>query len=179
MSVIAPDLKQAVVNGLSTSYVDVGEGEPIVALHGIPTSSALFAPLVPHLHGFRLIAPNLLGHGRTETPAAGRLDFEAYLEHLETFPETVAPPRFHLLVHDFGAVLGLTWATRHLDRLRSVIVLSSMVTFGPRIVLLVGANLILGPRVIEWFMPWTLQRSRNVLPRGLRREWARPELRKF
>ena len=171
---IAPEPKQAVVNGLSTSYFDVGEGEPVVALHGIPTSSALFAPLVPHLRGYRLIAPDLLGHGRTEIPAAGKLDFQAYLEHLEAFLDAIPPRKFHLLVHDFGAVLGLTWATRHLERLRSVIVLSTTVTFGPRIVLLVGANLILGPRVIEWFMPWTLQRSRNVLPRELRREWARP-----
>jgi haloalkane dehalogenase len=134
----------------------------------------LFAQLVPHLQGYRLIAPDMLGQGRTETPAAGRLDFAAYLEHLEAFLDTIPPHPFHLLVHDFGAVLGLTWATRHLDRVRSVIVLSTTVSFGPRVVLLVGANLILGPRLIEWFLPWTLQRSRNVLPRHIQRQWAMP-----
>ena len=172
--VIAPDPKQVIVNGLLTSYFDVGEGDPIVALHGIPTSSALFAPLVPHLLGYRLLAPDLLGQGRTETPATGRLGFEAYLEHLEAFLDTIAPRKFHLLVHDFGAVLGLMWATRHVDRLRSVIVLSTTVAFGPRIVLLFSANLILGPRVLEWFLPWTLQRSRSVLPPAVQREWAMP-----
>lgn len=171
---IAPEPRQTVLNGVLTSYVDVGEGEPIVALHGIPTSSALFVPLVPHLQGYRLIAPDLLGQGRTATPAAGRLDFAAYLEHLGAFLDMIPPRTFHLLVHDFGAVLGLTWATRHLDRVRSVTVLSTTVAFGPRVVLLVGANLILGPRIIEWLLPWTLQRSKNALPPRLQREWAMP-----
>ena len=172
--VITPEPRQALVNGLATSYLDAGEGTPIVALHGIPTSSALFAALVPHLQGYRLIAPDLLGQGGTETPGAGRLDFAAYLEHLEAFLDTIPPLTFHLLVHDFGAVLGLTWATRHLDRVRSVIVLSTTVTLGPRIVLLFGANLLLGARVIEWCLPWTLARSKDVLPRSLQRQWANP-----
>jgi pimeloyl-ACP methyl ester carboxylesterase len=93
---------------------------------------------------------------------------------VDAFLDAVAPRTFHLLVHDFGAILGLTWATRNVDRVRSVIVLSTTVAFGPRIVLLFGANLILGPRVIEWFLPWTLRRSRDVLAPRLQREWAMP-----
>src|SRR2546425_1976980 len=50
-----------VVGAVRTAYLDIGDGEPIVALHGIPTSSLLFDPLAPHLEGFRLIAPDLLG----------------------------------------------------------------------------------------------------------------------
>ena len=99
-----------IVDGIQTAYLDVGDGEPLVALHGIPTSSALFAPLLPRLAGYRLIAPDLLGQGRTEVPAHGRLGFAEYLNHLDVFLREVPPSVFHLLVHDFGGVLGMTWA---------------------------------------------------------------------
>lgn len=165
--------RQTIVDGLRTAYFDVGEGVPIIALHGIPTSSALFAPLIPHMAGYRLIAPDLLGQGQTEVPRSGRLDFAAYFRHLKAFLDDFAPPTFHLLVHDFGAVLGLAWAADHATRLQSIIVLSTTVTFSVRVAWLYAANLVLGRAALRWLMPWTLKRERVVPPETLR-EWARP-----
>jgi len=52
------------VNGRSMAYVDVGEGEPVVFLHGNPTSSYLWRNILPHLQdGYRCIAPDLIGMG--------------------------------------------------------------------------------------------------------------------
>lgn len=101
------------VAGVSTAYLDTGKGEPIVALHGIPTSSWLFEPLVPHLQGYRVIAPDLLGQGGTETPPHGRLVAAAYRRHLGVFLDQLPIEPCHLLLHDFGGILGLAWAARH------------------------------------------------------------------
>src|SRR5512138_3399513 len=113
------------IAGLRTAYLDVGSGEPVVAIHGVPTSSALFEPLLPALEGFRVVAPDLLGQGDTEVPARGRLGHAEYAAHLAAFLDTVAPPTFHLVVHDLGGVLGLAWAAKHPDRLRTLVVLST------------------------------------------------------
>src|SRR5215831_17317514 len=138
-----PFRQRALINGVSTSYLDLGAGDPIVALHGIPTSSLLFVPMMPFLAGRRLLAPDLLGQGQTDCPRRGPLGFNECLDHLRGFMDAVPPRRFHLLVHDLGAVLGLDWAADHSDRLESLTILSTTVTRSIRIgVLIYYANLI-------------------------------------
>ena len=115
----------AQISGISTAYLDEGRGIPIVAVHGIPTSSTLFRPLLPYLDGCRLIAPDLLGQGHTETPVSGSLGFAAYERYFRAFMETVPPPQFNLLVHDFGGILGLNWLVEHPARVQRLIILST------------------------------------------------------
>lgn len=161
------------LNGLTTAYLDHGEGEPIVALHGIPTSSLLFAPLLPCLRDYRLIAPDLLGQGLTGVPPTGSLDYSAYADHLRSFLEAVTPPRFHLLVHDLGGVLGLDWATDHVERIASLTVLSTTLTGSVRIHSLYMANSLFGRSVLRWGMSSTLTRPQQLDP-ALKEEWIRP-----
>jgi haloalkane dehalogenase len=161
------------IAAVETCFLDHGDGEPIVALHGIPTSSALFEPLLPELRGFRLIAPDLLGQGETEVPRTGRLNFAAYSRHLAAFLEDVAPPSFHLVLHDFGGVLGLTWANAHPERVRSVVLLSTTVTPSWRIAFLYLTSLLFGREALRWGIARTLRRN----PHGhlrLARHWAFP-----
>ena len=166
-------MKYRSVDGIQTAYQDVGAGEPIVALHGIPTSSALFAPLVPRLAGYRLIAPDLLGQGQTERRAHGSLGFAAYFQHLDAFLREVPPPVFHLLLHDFGGVLGMTWAIANADRVKSIVLLSTTVTRSTRVALLGAANLLVGAGGLRYLLPKTLIRHR-ALPPELLHDWARP-----
>lgn len=162
------------LNGIPTAYLDHGEGEPIVALHGIPTSSLLFAPLLPCLHHYRLIAPDLLGQGHTEVPPTGPLDYSAYADHLRAFLEVVPPTRFHLVVHDLGGVLGLDRATDHVERVQSLIILSTTLTESLRVgTLLYAANVVFGQSVLRWGMPSTLTRPQSLDP-ALKEEWIRP-----
>lgn len=162
------------LNDIITAYFDSGQGEPIVALHGIPTSSLLFAPLVPFLNKYRIIAPDLLGQGQTETPLTGPLGYTAYADHLDKFMNSVPPQRFHLLIHDFGGVLGLDWATKNIERLESLIVLSTTIT-GNLLVgkVLYAANLIFGQALLRWGMQSTLKRSQKLDP-ALMEEWVKP-----
>lgn len=162
--------------GVRTSVLDAGEGEPLVALHGIPTSSELFAPLLPALDGFRLLAPDLLGQGETEAPQ-GPLDHGAYARHLEAFLGESAPPSFHLLVHDFGGVLGLAWAAEHADRLKKLVVLSTTAAFSLRWAALCAAiyafELAAGAAGLRRGMERTVKR-RGALAPALAERWARP-----
>ena len=169
-----PPRKSIQLNGVATAYLDVGQGETMVALHGIPTSALLFAPLVPPLSKYRLIAPDLLGQGRTETPSTGPLDYSAYADHLHAFMRAVPPEHFHLLVHDLGGVLGLDWATENTERLESLIILSTTVTESLRVgKLLYAANLVLGQGLLRWGMPSTLKRPQR-LDSALMEEWVKP-----
>jgi pimeloyl-ACP methyl ester carboxylesterase len=161
------------LDGVTTTYLDVGQGETIVALHGIPTSSLLFAPLVPPLRHYRLIAPDLLGQGRTETPSTGNLDYAAYAEHLRAFMHAVPPDHVHLLIHDLGGILGLEWATEHVERVKSVTILSTTLTGSFRVGrALYAANLIVGQSFLRWGMRFTLKRAR--LEAALLEEWVQP-----
>jgi len=154
--------------------MDAGSGEPLVALHGIPTSSALFEPLVPLLKGYRLIAPDLLGQGDTDVPGTGPLGYAAYAGHLQAFLSAVPPPAFHLLVHDLGGVLGLEWACDHPGRVRSIVILSTTISRSFRVgVLAYAANLLLGARLIHWAVGATLKGG-NRLDVRVVESWARP-----
>ncbi len=162
------------LDSVATAYLDAGHGEPIVALHGIPTSSLLFAPLLPHLTNYRFIAPDLLGQGQTATPPTGPLDYSAYAKHLRRFMDTVPPQQFHFLLHDLGGVLGLEWATKNVERLKSLIILSTTITESFRVgKVLYAANLIFGQSLLRWGMPFTLKRS-QTLDAALRAEWVKP-----
>ena len=166
--------KRVQVAGVSTTFLDAGCGRAIVALHGIPTSSALFEPLLPHLAGYRLIAPDLIGQGGTETPVGARLDYAAYQEHLAAFLATVAPDEFDLIVHDLGGVLGLEWAADHPRRVRRIIVLSTGVTWSFRVgFLLHAANLLFGTALLRLGLPWTLKGHGKLEP-SLVDTWVAP-----
>ncbi len=160
-----------------TAYLDIGAGEPVVALHGIPTSSELFDPLLPGLDGFRLIAPDLLGQGQTGVATRAPMGHAQYATHLVAFLETVAPPTFHLVVHDFGAVLGLPWAAAHPDRLRTLVVLSApasstlrwaIVSKAKRAVQLLG-----GAAAVASALPGVARRA-GALDPALAERWGRP-----
>jgi pimeloyl-ACP methyl ester carboxylesterase len=162
------------IGGLRTAFLDAGTGDTIVALHGIPTSSLLFAPLIPYLKGHRLVAPDLLGQGLTEVPSRGRLDFAAYFAHLYAFLAEAPPASFHLLLHDFGAVLGLTWAMSHPHRVKSLVVLSTTTTVSVRVVALYAANLVGGRRMLRLALPAALERREHRPEAAVLDEWAGP-----
>jgi pimeloyl-ACP methyl ester carboxylesterase len=164
------------VAGVRTAFLDDGAGDPIVALHGVPTSSELFEPLLPWLAGRRVIAPDLLGQGETAT-LSGSLGYARYFAHLDAFLDAVAPPRFDLVVHDLGGVLGLDWASRHPDRVRRLVVLSTSVTASVRWVALwaviYGLELIGGSGAVAASIV-RLARRPGAVPVELAARWAQP-----
>jgi haloalkane dehalogenase len=121
------------VLGTEMAYVDVGEGDPIVFLHGNPTSSYLWRNVVPHVqHLGRCIAPDLVGmgeSGKLPDPGRGTYSFATHARHLAAFLEAVGVQRrVTLVLHDWGSALGFDWARHHPEQVRGLAFTEAIVT---------------------------------------------------
>ncbi len=103
-------MREVVVDGLRLAYREAGSGPVVVLVHGSPISSWSFRETLRTLaDGYRVIAPDLPGFGRSEKPAEG-LGFEAIAGYLSGFLRRVAGDRYALLGHDWGGPAALAAA---------------------------------------------------------------------
>ena len=106
------------------AYVDSGEGDPIVFLHGNPTSSYLWRNVMPHLEGMgRLIAPDLIGMGdsdKLDNSGPGRYTFIEHAEFLYALLEELDLNNVTLVIHDWGSALGFNWAALNPEKVKSI-----------------------------------------------------------
>jgi len=121
------------IKGRSMAYVDVGEGAPIVFLHGNPTSSYLWRNVIPHLEGQgRCIAPDLIGMGdsdKLEPSGPDRYRFVEHREYLDGLLEGLGVASdVTFVIHDWGSALGFDWARRHPDAVRGIAYMEAIVT---------------------------------------------------
>lgn len=113
------------VRGLDMAYYEVGEGNPIVFLHGNPTSSYLWRNIIPHVQTLgRCIAPDLIGMGDSDPlpdSGPGRYTFLTHRDYLfDMFERLELGNRVTFVVHDWGSALGFTWAQRNPQRVRGL-----------------------------------------------------------
>jgi haloalkane dehalogenase len=108
-------------------YEEVGEGDPIVLLHGNPTSSFLWRKVIPGVAGEgRVLAPDLIGMGRSGKPDIG-YRFVEHARYLDAWFDALALERVTLVGHDWGGALGFHWARRHPDRVAAVAFMETIV----------------------------------------------------
>ena len=125
--------KRKVIDGKSIAYVDVGQGSPIILLHGNPTSSYLWRNVIPHLEAKgRVIAPDLIGHGDSEKLPADqgpeRYSFMAAYYYLNLLLEELEiTTHVTLVVHDWGSALGFYWAQQHADAVKGIAYMEAIV----------------------------------------------------
>jgi haloalkane dehalogenase len=129
----AQNKKHVTVNGLSMAYVDTGSGDPIVFLHGNPTSSYLWRNIIPHVSDVgRCIAPDLIGMGDSDKlpdPGPDSYRFVEHREYLNGLLDQVVPDgKVVLVIHDWGSALGFDWAHRNPDRVRGICYMESIVS---------------------------------------------------
>ena len=123
-----------VVNGKRLAYIEEGHGDPIVLLHGNPTSSYLWRNVIPELTAFgRVIAPDLIGQGDSEklsvSEGPGRYTFEVAYEYLAgLLSELDAEQNVVLVGHDWGSALGFHWARNHPDLVRGIAYMEALVS---------------------------------------------------
>ena len=120
------------VDGVRMAYVEEGEGDPIVFLHGNPTSSYLWRNVIPHLSSSgRCLAPDLVGMGDSDPlpdSGPGSYRFSDHSHFLDGLLEAVgATDRVTLVVHDWGSALGFDWANRHRDRVLGIAYMEAIV----------------------------------------------------
>jgi haloalkane dehalogenase len=141
-------------NGIRYHFLDEGAGEPIVMLHGNPTWSYYYRHIVLALRdSYRIIVPDHIGCGLSDKPDDSRYhytlasrvnDLEALLNHLGldtpsaapdsslmahhsslTSPLAPHPSPLTLVLHDWGGIIGMAYASRHLERIRRLIILDT------------------------------------------------------
>jgi haloalkane dehalogenase len=124
--------KKIGVLGRQMAYVEEGAGDPIVFLHGNPTSSYLWRNVMPHLAGQgRLIAPDLIGMGDSDKlpdSGPGRYSLAEHRDHLFALLEALdVTSNVTLVLHDWGSALGFHWAEHHADALKGVAYMEAIV----------------------------------------------------
>jgi haloalkane dehalogenase len=116
--------------GKSMAYHELGEGTPVLFLHGNPTSSYLWRDVIPELHGYgRLIAPDLIGMGDSDklvNPGPTTYTFSTHRDHLWAFIDAVigSVDKVVLVIHDWGSALGFEWANHHRERVSGIAYMS-------------------------------------------------------
>src|SRR5262244_1763099 len=120
------------VSGSEMAYVEVGEGDPIVLLHGNPTSSYLWRNVLPHLQPLgRCIAPDLIGMGDSDKlPNSGPGSYR-FVEHRRYLDALLEALNVHehvtFVVHDWGSALGFDWANRHREAVKGIAYMEAIV----------------------------------------------------
>jgi haloalkane dehalogenase len=101
------------VAGSKMHYVDEGEGDPILFLHGNPTSSYLWRNIIPHVTPVgRAIAPDLIGMGKSDKPDIEYRFFD-HVKYVDGFIEALGLKNITLVIHDWGSALGFHYSRRH------------------------------------------------------------------
>ena len=110
------------------SYVDVGEGRPIVFLHGNPTSSFLWRNIIPHVSDLgRCLAPDLVGMGRSGRSPTYSYRFADHVRYLDAWFEALELTDVILVVHDWGSALGFHRAHRHPEQIAGLAYMEAIV----------------------------------------------------
>ena len=114
------------VEGSRMHHLEIGSGDPILFLHGNPTSSYLWRNILPRVsREGRCIALDLIGMGQSEKPDI-EYRFVDHARYLEAFVEALGLTNLVLVLHDWGAALGLDYACRHTSKVRAVALMEGL-----------------------------------------------------
>ncbi len=123
-----PTNQHVTVSGLKIHHVSAGEGEPVLLIHGFPTSSHLWRNVMPTLaQTHRAIAIDLPGYGLSDKPLDIRYNFSFFESLIDGFLDALGIEKTALVVHDLGGPVGLRWAIRHRERLTKLVILNTLV----------------------------------------------------
>jgi len=119
----------AAVLDTEMSYIDTGQGDPIVFLHGNPTSSYLWRNVIPYLEtSARCLAPDFVGMGRSGKTPNGSYRFVDHSRYLDAWFDAVGiTSNATLVVHDWGSALGFHWAHRNPSRVKGLAYMEAIV----------------------------------------------------
>jgi haloalkane dehalogenase len=117
--------------GFRMHYVDEGSGLPILCLHGEPTWGYLYRQVIPRLaEQHRVIVPDHMGFGKSETPQDREYTLKAHVDNLEALVVELDLRDITLVLHDWGGPIGTGLALRHPERIARLIATNTCITLG-------------------------------------------------
>jgi len=128
--------------GFRQHYVDEGEGDPIICLHGEPTWSYLYRNFIPPLsRTHRVIVPDHMGFGKSETPQDREYVLKTHVENLAALIEELDLQNITFVGQDWGGPMTSSYTVRHPERVKRICLMNTMLGYG-------GAG---GGEVTPWF----------------------------
>lgn len=175
-------------NGHKLQYVNEGQGEPVVMVHGNPSWSFYYRNLVKALSpNHQCIVPDHIGCGLSDKPDDAGYDYtlknriddlEALLDHLEV------KEKITLIVHDWGGMIGMGYAARHPERIKKIVVLNTGAFHLPEAkpfpwALWICRNTLLGTVLVRGFNAFSSIASyvgvkRAPMPKAIREAYVAP-----
>jgi haloalkane dehalogenase len=116
------------VDGLRSAHLDEGEGPPVLFFHGEPTWSFLWRKVIPPVReaGFRCIAPDYAGFGRSDKPTdVGWYTYDRHVELMALLLEELDLREATVVVHDWGGPIGLRLAAEHPERISRLVIMET------------------------------------------------------
>ena len=121
------DSKYIDINGSKIHYIDEGEGDPVLFIHGNPTSSYLWRNIIPYVQPkARCIALDLIGMGKSDKPDIG-YTYKEHYNYLEKFIAKLNLKNITLVIHDWGSGLGFHYANTHRDNIKGIAFMEAMI----------------------------------------------------
>ncbi len=118
-----------IIGGHRYHYVDEGNGDPVIMLHGNPTWSFYYRELIKKLSPhFNCIAPDHIGCGYSDKPGDASYNYilEQRVNDLETFLQKKGITKnIHLVAHDWGGIIGMAYAHRHPETIKKIILMNT------------------------------------------------------
>lgn len=115
------------VHGSQMHYIDVGEGDPILFLHGNPTSSYLWRNIIPYMSDrARCIAPDLIGMGKSDKPNIP-YRFDDHYKYITGFIEALDLKQITLVIHDWGSGLGFNYAMQNENNIKGIAFMEAII----------------------------------------------------
>jgi pimeloyl-ACP methyl ester carboxylesterase len=160
-------------NGLDIAYDALGDGPPLVMLHGASTSChESFAAQIPALaESFQLFMPDARGHGGTRWDVASGFEADWLVDDLEAFADALGLPSFHLIGYSMGAMTALGFATQAPERILTLVVVGITTEREPRAS--VARRLMDPDRIVRDDPAWAAEMARTHDPVQGRDAWRR------
>ncbi len=114
------------VHGSRMHYIEAGSGDPVLFLHGNPTSSYLWRNIIPHVQSqARCLALDLIGMGKSDKPDIDYSFFD-HAQYVEGFIETLGLQNLTLVIHDWGSALGFHYAMRNEANMKALVFMEAV-----------------------------------------------------
>jgi haloalkane dehalogenase len=113
--------KSIEILGSKIHYLEAGQGDPMLFIHGMPTSSHLWRKVIPYVSDeARCIAPDLIGMGQSDKPDIEYRVFD-HIRYIENFIEKMKLTNITLVLHGWGSVVGFAIASRHPEKIKALV----------------------------------------------------------